>query len=57
MRVPTCYFSLEGETGYIESPNYPKPYPGGRDCCYDIKRSNPKSCGVALTGKLDKILL
>ncbi|XP_037804924.1 uncharacterized protein LOC119599266, partial [Penaeus monodon] len=35
IREPSCYYSFEGETGVLESPNFPNQYPPGRECCYD----------------------
>ncbi|XP_042239396.1 neuropilin-2-like isoform X1 [Homarus americanus] len=49
IREPGCHFSLAGENGFLESPNFPNQYPPGRDCCYDIARPSPKHCGVRLT--------
>ncbi|XP_069974043.1 protein SpAN isoform X2 [Penaeus vannamei] len=49
IREPSCYYSFEGETGVLESPNFPNQYPPGRECCYDIVRPSPRHCGVKLT--------
>lgn len=49
IREPICHYSLEGESGILESPNYPSEYPLGQDCCYDINRPSVKHCGVRLT--------
>ncbi|XP_050728616.1 neuropilin-2-like isoform X2 [Eriocheir sinensis] len=49
IREAECHYSLEGESGYLESPNFPREYPAGRECCYDINRPSSKYCGVQLT--------
>ncbi|XP_045104074.1 neuropilin-2-like isoform X2 [Portunus trituberculatus] len=49
IREAECYYSLEGESGYLESPNFPLEYPLGRECCYDIQRPSLRHCGVKLT--------
>lgn len=51
IREAECHYSLEGESGYLESPNFPREYPAGRECCYDINRPSSKYCGVQLTGE------
>ena len=51
IREAECYYSLEGESGYLESPNFPLEYPLGRECCYDIQRPSLRHCGVKLTGE------
>nr|CAD7264037.1 unnamed protein product [Timema shepardi] len=45
-----CYQRLEGEEGYLDSPNYPAEYPQGLECCYEIARPSSRYCGLMLYG-------
>jgi len=48
----TCYTRLEGEEGFLESPDYPSDYPSNQDCNYDIVRTSSSVCGIRLYSEL-----
>nr|CAD7408348.1 unnamed protein product [Timema cristinae] len=51
-----CYQRLEGEEGYLDSPNYPAEYPQGLECCYEIARPSSRYCGLMLYAHLFQVL-